>query len=358
MKDSLFPRIAELIKPTKVGCIEIEHYTITRSDVLCELVRGGPCEEETMAVLRVNGKAMMCDNLHERLSNQDIVEQARGRVLIAGLGLGMILHPIIKNDAVSSVTIVEKEKDVITAITPILPKSSKLQVVCGDIFTWKPEDSARYDCIYFDIWTNGEYDGDLERQQLLSKFEKYRAKGGWISAWIPFDTTIPVPPIDNMWLAIEYHKVGSYKQAEIMYKYLLQKEDKPIVRGQIYNNLGIVLQIQNKLDEAITSYYNALTLNSADATTHSNLGIALQKQGKLDEAISSHNNAIKLDSSNAAIHNNLGNTLYEQGKLVEATASYRQALICQPNFAAAYNNLTKCKEVLNNERNLINATKG
>jgi spermidine synthase len=187
----MFPRLADLIKPTKVGCAEVSHYTITDHDVLNEIARGGPSEKETIAVLRVNGQMMMSDNLHERLSNLEIIDEARGNMLIAGLGLGMILHPILKNDLVTSVTVIEKEKDVIALVVPTLPENTKLNVICADIFTWEPQSDKRYDCIYFDIWAAAS-DGvaSSDQLELETRFEKYKAEGGWIGSWHPFDTQI------------------------------------------------------------------------------------------------------------------------------------------------------------------------
>jgi protein O-GlcNAc transferase len=152
--------------------------------------------------------------------------------------------------------------------------------------------------------------------------------------------TVAEPEISNdLWLALNYQQAGNHKQATIMYKRVLEVETNPEIRAQVYNNLGIALQNLNKLDEAIVSYRNALSLKPEDAATHSNLGIALQNQEKLDEAITSYKNALKLDPDIAAIHSNLGNSLRKQGKLSEAIASYENALTCQPNFVVAYSNL-------------------
>ncbi|MGH9427836.1 MAG: hypothetical protein ACRD2L_16235 [Terriglobia bacterium] len=182
----MFPKMAELIKPSKIGCATIEHYTVTKLDVLRELMHGAPCEEGTIAVLRVNGKTMMSDTRHERLTNWEIQHRARGNVLLAGLGIGMILHPILEKEEVTSVTVVEKEADVIALIAPTLPKSKKLTLVCADIFTWKPPVNRKYDCIYFDIWadaSNGAATPD--RRKLSARFHKYKALNGWMSSWHP-----------------------------------------------------------------------------------------------------------------------------------------------------------------------------
>ena len=48
------------------------------------------------------------------------------------------------------------------------------------------------------------------------------------------------------------------------------------------------------------------------------MGLALQEQGKLDEAIEAYNKALSLKPDYAEAYNNMGNALQEQGKLDEA----------------------------------------
>ncbi len=93
----------------------------------------------------------MTDFLYERLTCVEVVERAHGDMLIAGLGLGMILHPILSNPEVNSLTVIEKYPDVIDLISPTLPRDPRVRVITDDIFTWGPPSNARYDVIWFDI---------------------------------------------------------------------------------------------------------------------------------------------------------------------------------------------------------------
>ena len=72
---------------------------------------------------------IMSDTPNERLWNREAVRRAHGHVLIAGLGIGMILPPILIKPEVKRVVIVEKELEVIdltwynnlcTRLTPLL----------------------------------------------------------------------------------------------------------------------------------------------------------------------------------------------------------------------------------------------
>ena len=56
------------------------------------------------------------------------------------------------------------------------------------------------------------------------------------------------------------------------------------------------------------------------------MGNVLKDQGKLDEAIASYRQALTLKTDYAEAYNNMGVALKDQGKLHDAIASYRQAL--------------------------------
>jgi serine/threonine protein kinase/Tfp pilus assembly protein PilF len=105
-----------------------------------------------------------------------------------------------------------------------------------------------------------------------------------------------------------------------------------------HNNLGLALDNQAKLDEAVAEYHKAIERDPKYAPAHSNLGDALRDQGKLDEAVAECRTAIDYDPKLAPAHNNLGNALRDQGKLDEAVAEYRQAVALDPNDARVLNN--------------------
>ena len=106
-----------------------------------------------------------------------------------------------------------------------------------------------------------------------------------------------------------------------------------------YNNLGVFLKKQGRLEEAIDQYLKALRIESDYADAHSNLGAALSDQGKLKEAIAHYYEALRIKPDLAEAHNNLGYAIKRQGKLEEAIGHYLEALRIKPEFAAAHNNL-------------------
>jgi len=170
--------------------------------------------------------------------------------------------------------------------------------------------------------------------------------------------------------ALRHHQAGRLNEAERLYRQILQVDSRhahalhllgvlahQVSRNDIavdlivkaialnsqvpafHGSLGLALQAQGKLEEAVASYRRALAHKPDDAHAHYNLGIALQDQGKLEEAVISYERTLAYKPDFAEGHNNLGNVLKDQGKLDEAVTSFGRALAHKPDFAEAHYNL-------------------
>lgn len=173
-----------------VGVATIKHFTVNEDDASFSRLRyvatGGreqPVEPGVYARLSINGALVMSSTQSEASLNWRIMHMAHGDVLIAGLGLGFILPSVLALPMVSSVTLVEKETDVVTIITPSLPYDARLSVIVNDIFTWRPPKGRQWDTIYFDIWNNICYDNLPEIRRLERRFRPRLRKGGWMNSW-------------------------------------------------------------------------------------------------------------------------------------------------------------------------------
>lgn len=176
-KDQLgFPSLAEILPEGKSGTWKIGHYSMdedfVKHEQLMAALRGSwtmmYLVPGTYAVLYNNGSVIMSDTWLERYTNLDIIREANGHVLIAGLGVGLILTRILDKPDVESVTVVELSVDVISLVAPhyVHPK---LWITNADIYKWQTEE--KYDTIYFDIW--GDISGDnYEETKVLHK--RYR----------------------------------------------------------------------------------------------------------------------------------------------------------------------------------------
>ncbi|MEM6503682.1 MAG: tetratricopeptide repeat protein, partial [Cyanobacteria bacterium P01_C01_bin.89] len=121
-----------------------------------------------------------------------------------------------------------------------------------------------------------------------------------------------------------------------------------------YTNRGNALYDQGKLEAAIASYDRAIELNPNDANAYTNRGVALRAQGKLEAAIADYNRALSFpdervgntQSTHAVMRNNLGFALQQQGKLEEAIEQYKKALALDPNYTKASTNLREAERQL------------
>jgi len=126
-------------------------------------------------------ETVMSNTPMETETNKDVISEARGDVLIAGLGMGLVVLGIQDKPEVTSITIIEKHQEVIELVKPQLALNSKVNIIVNDIFDFKT--TNKYDTIYFDIWNNictDEWEGI---KKLKRTFRKNLNKNGWMGVW-------------------------------------------------------------------------------------------------------------------------------------------------------------------------------
>jgi protein O-mannosyl-transferase len=106
-----------------------------------------------------------------------------------------------------------------------------------------------------------------------------------------------------------------------------------------YINLGCAQMEQGKFEAAIHSFTKALSLKPGDGTIYFNRGQLYTRMKKWDEAIADYRYAMKKDPYNASLRNNLGIALTHRKQLDEAIHEYREAIRLNPKHAGAHNNL-------------------
>lgn len=164
-----FPVVKDIIPEGESGEFTVQHYSISG----CKLAH--------------KGRTLMTDSERERESNKEVVGEARGDVLIAGLGLGMILCAILSKPEVNKVSVVEVSKDVCNLVLPHLYKhlgklANKLSVIEEDIYQFIPK--GQYDVIYLDVWGDYSFNTYKQAEFLRSRFAPYLKDGGWMGSWM------------------------------------------------------------------------------------------------------------------------------------------------------------------------------
>jgi protein O-GlcNAc transferase len=132
------------------------------------------------------------------------------------------------------------------------------------------------------------------------------------------------------------HAAGRLQEASSSYREALRLRPGD---AEIHTRLGTALQQQGELTLAIASYREALRLVPSLVPARFNFGTALQSLGDLDGAAAEYRQALQLKPDYPEAHNNLGNVLHSQGELAGAIAEYREALRLRPDYLLARSNL-------------------
>jgi len=107
----------------------------------------------------------MEDCLKERQACLDFVINAKGDILVFGLGIGLIIKAIENNPNVTSIRVIEKHDWVIEQIKAQVGFGPKVTIEKGDMFTYIP--TRKYKTIYIDIWAPSYDEAEYTAQGIL-----------------------------------------------------------------------------------------------------------------------------------------------------------------------------------------------
>ena len=105
-----------------------------------------------------NGLIWMSIIPHEIETMKHPIQNAKGRVLVLGLGLGYYLFNVLNKHEVTSVDVVELDRSIISLFNKYLinkfPHREKINIIYGDGIEYLKNNKKQYDYIFSDIWHN------------------------------------------------------------------------------------------------------------------------------------------------------------------------------------------------------------
>lgn len=125
---------------------------------------------------------------------------------------------------------------------------------------------------------------------------------------------------------------GDFKAAE---GYWTQMIDRFPQNPAAWSNRGNSRVSQNKLDEAIQDFNQAVKLAPDAPDPYINRGTALEGLKRFDAAIADYNKALQIDSKDPLALNNRGSAESGMGQWEAALADFKQAADLAPNYAFA-----------------------
>lgn len=166
----------------------VERFTVSAQDAELERLRsmfngGRGCPEGTYTRLCRNSAVVMSDTRDEIADHLGVIHRCKDtrvkRVLINGLGLGVVLGAVLRNDHIEHVDVVEVDADVI-ALVGSHYADARLTIHHGDAYTIRWPKGLRWDVAWHDVWD------DLceDNLPLMAKLHRrYGRRVSWQTSW-------------------------------------------------------------------------------------------------------------------------------------------------------------------------------
>ncbi len=149
---------------------------------------GEPLPEGDHTVLLVDGAFSMTDAPFVLRNYVPFLREARGDVLLTGLGLGCLVRGLLASPRVRSITVLELHRDVLDLVGPH-HRDDRVSLVHADALDWTPPASRRWDCAMLDL---------ADERALVNRLCAHHAP--WVDALWPDPREVSDRPPENGWL--------------------------------------------------------------------------------------------------------------------------------------------------------------
>ncbi len=138
------------------------------------------------------------------------------------------------------------------------------------------------------------------------------------------------------WRKGDFEKANELLQSAL--KIAIRLEDNWF-EAECFNALALVKSSQNKNDEAVDAYKQAIRLAPQQISAWNNLGNLCIKIMRNDEAMLAFQKALEHNSKDPVAWNGLGNVYFKIGYIDDAIGAFRKAIEYAPTLAQAWNGL-------------------
>jgi hypothetical protein len=148
---------------------------------------------------------VMSDTPSEIREHADAIRDATGDVLITGLGLGCIVSALLAKPDVTSITVVEIDRDVIAITGPYYENEPRVKIVNMDAIAaaaWFASEGVGFDYAWHDIWSHIA-DRNLDDDDVAEHGISYETM---------FANYMPIVPEQSAWAYTEALKMREIKE--------------------------------------------------------------------------------------------------------------------------------------------------
>ena len=177
----------------ELGNVVIEQFDFTEGQAkwaeLHDMIQGriGIALAGRYTRLSIDGTLMMTDTPDEIRDHMRVIAHTARvgtrRVLVAGLGLGVVVRAILMNRHVEEAVVLEQSYDVIKLVGErwlLKEYGDRLEIRHRDALLYRPVRGERYDVAWFDIWPTISGDHWPEMKLLHRRWAR---RTGWQDSW-------------------------------------------------------------------------------------------------------------------------------------------------------------------------------
>ena len=132
-------------------------------------------ENDLLLIDLKRGRIVMSDSGRLQELYVPVVEAAHGDVLLLGFGMGFTLLPIMNKPEVTSVTVVEREQEILDLCASQLKLNDKVRIILDDAITYEPD-------MMFDLIND-----DCDYEPIEFKFDPYSYNKERLKQWLKPD---------------------------------------------------------------------------------------------------------------------------------------------------------------------------
>jgi len=140
------------------------------SQVLSMLKTGRGVPSGNYKKLVCRGEVVMSNTPDEIRDFMGFVNKAKGRVLVNGLGIGVLLKALLEKPEVEEIIVIEKSQDVINLVASSYSYDSRVKIIHADAFEYCPPKGIRYNAVWHDIWNTISAENLPEMKKLHRKY--------------------------------------------------------------------------------------------------------------------------------------------------------------------------------------------
>lgn len=162
----------------EISTFSVEKDNLSQAISMMKYGRGVPAG--TYKRLRRDNEVIMSNTPDEIRDFMPFVNQAKGVILINGLGMGCLVKALLDKEDVKEIIVIENSKDVIELVSPYF-NDERLHIINDDAFEYKSPKGKKYDYIWHDIWDIISGDNLREMNKLHKKY--YGKVSGFQDSW-------------------------------------------------------------------------------------------------------------------------------------------------------------------------------